>query len=121
MHKLGGRRTTVADRAGGYRTDITDDLAGLPVVRRRLGANPLGSAGGYGVPVIDFTTGSSIIPQKRNLDLFELIRGRSAQAGAELQAVLAIPAKLPSGYHRGRLRSFVARNRAGISPVGGRA
>ncbi len=25
---------------------------------------------------------------------------RSAQASAELQAVLAIPAKLPSGYHR---------------------
>ncbi len=47
-----------------------------------------------------FTTGSSIMPQKRNPDLFELIRGRSATAQACLLEVLAICAKLPSGYQR---------------------
>ncbi len=47
-----------------------------------------------------FTTGSSIMPQKRNPDLFELIRGRSATAQACLTEALALGAKLPSGYQR---------------------
>jgi argininosuccinate lyase len=48
----------------------------------------------------DFTTGSSIMPQKRNPDVFELMRGRSAVAQAALNEVLAITQKLSSGYHR---------------------
>ena len=47
-----------------------------------------------------FTTGSSIMPQKRNPDVFELIRGRSASAQACLAEALGIIAKLPSGYQR---------------------
>jgi len=47
-----------------------------------------------------FTTGSSIMPQKRNPDVFELIRGRTATAAAALNEVLGIVAKLPSGYQR---------------------
>ena len=47
-----------------------------------------------------FTTGSSIMPQKRNPDVFELVRGRSASVHACLDEVLAITAKLPSGYQR---------------------
>jgi argininosuccinate lyase len=47
-----------------------------------------------------FTTGSSIMPQKRNPDVFELLRGRSASALACLLEALAITAKLPSGYQR---------------------
>jgi len=47
-----------------------------------------------------FTTGSSIMPQKRNPDVFELIRGRSATALACLYEALGICAKLPSGYQR---------------------
>jgi argininosuccinate lyase len=48
----------------------------------------------------EMTTGSSIMPQKRNPDLFELVRGRSATSLALLVEALAIPAKLPSGYQR---------------------
>jgi argininosuccinate lyase len=47
-----------------------------------------------------FTTGSSIMPQKRNPDVFELMRGRAAVAQAALGEVLAITQKLTSGYHR---------------------
>jgi len=47
-----------------------------------------------------FTTGSSIMPQKRNPDVFELVRGRSAVAHAALNEVLGISQKLTSGYHR---------------------
>ena len=47
-----------------------------------------------------FTTGSSIMPQKRNPDVFELMRGRASVAQAALNEVLGITQKLTSGYHR---------------------
>ena len=151
----------------GFASELGDDAVGLRAARRRADKNPLGSAAGYGVPVLKldrgattadlgfaathepvtavqlsrgkaeasalfevallaqdlgrlatdlclfstaefgfvklpdaFTTGSSIMPQKRNPDLFELARGRTARAAACLHEVLAITAKLPSGYHR---------------------
>jgi argininosuccinate lyase len=48
----------------------------------------------------DITTGSSIMPQKRNPDVLELLRASSATAQACLDESLMITAKLPSGYHR---------------------
>jgi argininosuccinate lyase len=153
--------------AGGFATELRDDAEGLAAARRRLDKNPLGSAAGYGVPLLpidreatraslgfaevhepvtavqlsrgkaeaqvlfeivllmqdlgrlasdlvlfamrelgfvslpaEMTTGSSIMPQKRNPDVFELVRGRTATAVACLTEVLGITAKLPSGYHR---------------------
>jgi argininosuccinate lyase len=151
----------------GFAAELRDDAAGLLTVERRAAKNPLGSAAGYGVPLLpidrestrrrlgfaaihepvtavqlsrgkaeaqllfeialllqdlgrlgaelvlfatrefgfvdiapEFTTGSSIMPQKRNPDLFELVRGRTAVGQATLAEALAITAKLPSGYHR---------------------
>ena len=159
--------STVSLWAKGYSAELRDDAEGLRSSRRRLDLNPLGSAAGYGVPVVEidrersrefagfartqepvtavqlsrgkaeagllfeivlvmqdlgrlaaelclfasaefgfvrlpdqYTTGSSIMPQKRNPDVFELLRARSVLVAADLQAVLAVPAKLPSGYHR---------------------
>ncbi len=153
--------------AGGFAAELRDDAAGLRAVARRVEKNPLGSAAGYGVPLLPIdreatraalgfsvvhepvtavqlsrgkaeahllfeiallmqdlgrlasdlvlynteefgfvelpaalTTGSSIMPQKRNPDVFELVRGRTATAQACLFEALAITAKLPSGYHR---------------------
>jgi len=153
--------------AGGFASELRDDAEGLATTRRRIDKNPLGSAAGYGVPVLPIdreatreslgfaevhqpatavqlsrgkaeagllfevvllmqdlgrlaadlvlffmaelsyvslpaamTTGSSIMPQKRNPDVFELVRGRTATAQACLTEVMGITAKLPSGYHR---------------------
>jgi argininosuccinate lyase len=153
--------------AGGYAAELRDDAAGLRAVGRRASKNPLGSAAGYGVPLLplsreatraklgfaevqepvtavqlsrgkaeaqllfeiallmqdlgrlssdiilfatqefgfvelaaEVTTGSSIMPQKRNPDVFELIRAGGAVAQGCLIEALAITAKLPSGYHR---------------------
>ena len=55
---------------------------------------------GYISLASDVTTGSSIMPQKRNPDVLELLRGASATAQACLDESLMITAKLPSGYHR---------------------
>ena len=153
--------------AGGFASELRDDAEGLATTRRRIDKNPLGSAAGYGVPLLPIdreatraslgfaethqpvtavqlsrgkaeagllfeiallmqdlgrlaadlilffmaelsyvslpaavTTGSSIMPQKRNPDVFELVRGRTATAVACLTEALGITAKLPSGYHR---------------------
>ena len=48
----------------------------------------------------EMTTGSSIMPQKRNPDVFELVRGAQATALGALQEILGLTSKLPSGYHR---------------------
>jgi argininosuccinate lyase len=48
----------------------------------------------------EMTTGSSIMPQKRNPDVFELVRGTAVVAQAALVEILGITSKLPSGYHR---------------------
>ena len=48
----------------------------------------------------DVTTGSSIMPQKRNPDALELVRAASATTAACLMECLMITAKLPSGFQR---------------------
>lgn len=48
----------------------------------------------------ELATGSSIMPQKRNPDLFELTRARAGAVQGELASVLAIGGKLTGGYHR---------------------
>jgi argininosuccinate lyase len=48
----------------------------------------------------DLATGSSIMPHKRNPDLFELTRSRAAALEGDLVSVLQIKGKLTSGYHR---------------------
>lgn len=45
-------------------------------------------------------TGSSIMPQKRNPDLFELTRARAATLEGEFVTLLLLKGKLTSGYHR---------------------
>ncbi len=153
--------------AGGFAAELRDDALGLAGCARRIDKNPLGSAAGYGVPLLPIdregtrrrlgfavvhepvtavqlsrgkaeaqvlfeialtlqdlgrlaadlvlwnsheigfdelpeamTTGSSIMPQKRNPDVFELVRGRTATAQGCLTEAMAVAAKLPSGYHR---------------------
>ena len=47
-----------------------------------------------------FTTGSSIMPQKKNLDLFELLRGRTARFLGLRTGLYATTVGLHSGYSR---------------------
>jgi argininosuccinate lyase len=45
-------------------------------------------------------TGSSIMPHKRNPDLFELTRARASAVDGDLVAMLLLKGKLGTGYHR---------------------
>ncbi|HEX5726206.1 MAG TPA: argininosuccinate lyase, partial [Longimicrobiaceae bacterium] len=47
-----------------------------------------------------FSTGSSLMPQKRNPDAMELARAKAGRLIGELTAVLAVLKGLPSGYNK---------------------
>ncbi|WP_248724134.1 argininosuccinate lyase [Seonamhaeicola sp. ML3] len=48
----------------------------------------------------ELTTGSSIMPHKKNPDVFELIRGKCNKIQALQSEMVLITNNLPSGYHR---------------------
>ncbi len=61
----------------------------------------------YSLPEVGFfeldeayTTGSSIMPQKKNPDICELLRGRTASAAGVLSGLTALLKGLPGGYNR---------------------
>jgi len=47
-----------------------------------------------------YTTGSSIMPQKKNPDIAELIRGKTARAYGNLVAIMTLLKGLPMTYNR---------------------
>ncbi len=47
-----------------------------------------------------FTTGSSLMPQKKNPDALELVRGKTARVDGDLLRLLALLKGLPAGYQK---------------------
>ena len=47
-----------------------------------------------------FSTGSSLLPQKRNPDVFELARAKGARLAGDLMALLGILKGVPAGYSK---------------------
>jgi argininosuccinate lyase len=106
-HLLGfGRVTrnaleTVGDR--GFALDWTWGAARVLLALSKIAAD-----------VVDFATsefalvrldgsiaaGSSMMPQKKNPDVFELVRGKSARGVANVVALITLLKGLPSGYNR---------------------
>ncbi len=56
----------------------------------------------YGFIIIDdlYTTGSSIMPNKKNADIFELIRGKTGRVYGNLMNILTVMKSLPSAYNK---------------------
>ena len=48
----------------------------------------------------EFTTGSSIMPHKKNPDVFELVRAHANRLQALPNSIVLATSNLPSGYHR---------------------
>ncbi|MBR6023136.1 MAG: argininosuccinate lyase, partial [Kiritimatiellae bacterium] len=55
---------------------------------------------GYFSLPAEYTTGSSIMPQKRNPDVLELMRAKAAKVIAEGQFALEVVRAMPAGYNR---------------------
>jgi argininosuccinate lyase len=91
----------VADRD--YAVELVAACATALVHLSRLAADLVSwSTPYYGFARIGdgYATGSSMLPNKRNPDIAELIRARAARAQGDLVTVLAVQAGLPLGYHR---------------------
>jgi len=48
----------------------------------------------------EYTTGSSIMPHKKNPDVFEIIRARCNKIKCQVNDINLVTSNLPSGYHR---------------------
>ncbi|NCC53095.1 MAG: argininosuccinate lyase, partial [Spartobacteria bacterium] len=55
---------------------------------------------GYFTLPKEYCTGSSIMPQKNNPDVPELVRARASRVLADMMAVFSVVKSLPSGYNR---------------------
>ena len=100
---------------GAHAESLADDMLFLLAAYRMTNRNPLGSAAGYGssFPLnremttrllcfdsMDCTTGSSIMPHKKNPDVFELIRAKSNKLQSLPTQIQLIMNNLPTGYFR---------------------
>ncbi len=91
----------VADRD--YALEMVSAAAIAMVHLSRIGADlVLWSTPYFGFARISdgYATGSSMLPNKRNPDIAELIRGRAARTNGALATMLGVITGLPLGYHR---------------------
>ncbi|MDF1560585.1 MAG: argininosuccinate lyase [Bacteroidales bacterium] len=105
---LGFQRLMVASpyaqmSRGRTERQVTDAIASAANTIGRFASDViLFMSPGYGFISLsdDLTTGSSIMPQKRNPDLFELIRARCNRLQAVPGEVVLVTSGLPPGYNR---------------------
>lgn len=86
-----------------YVTEVLSDLAILMMHLSRLSEDMiLWNSSEFGFLELDdaYATGSSLMPQKKNPDLFELVRGRSGRAFGYLMSALTAQKGLPLAYNR---------------------
>ncbi len=91
----------VSDR--GFLTEFLSVLSILWVHLSRLSEDfILWNSEAFGYVELDdaFATGSSLMPQKKNPDVFELVRGRAGVIFGHLQALLTVQKGLPLSYNR---------------------
>lgn len=91
----------VSDR--GSLTELLSTLSILWVHLSRLSEDfILWNSEAFGYVELDdaFATGSSLMPQKKNPDVFELVRGRAGVIFGHLQALLVVQKGLPLSYNR---------------------
>ena len=92
---------TVGDRD--FALDFVYAATRLLLHTSRLAADVVDfSTSEFGFLVLDdaIACGSSLMPQKKNPDLFELVRGRSGQGVGALVQLFTILKGLPAGYNR---------------------
>jgi argininosuccinate lyase len=83
--------------------DFVHALAMVSVhVSRLCGEFAVYTSSEYGFVRLDdaYSTGSSLLPQKRNPDIFELARAKSARVVAALSGLLNLLRGLPAGYSK---------------------
>ncbi len=93
----------VVSSRGEYIGDLVFNCATIMVHLGRMAEDIIlatTSEFGYITLSDSYSTGSSIMPQKKNPDVLELIRARSGVMSANVQKILGILKGIPSGYNR---------------------
>ncbi|MHA1131720.1 MAG: argininosuccinate lyase, partial [Candidatus Helarchaeota archaeon] len=93
----------VVSSRGEFTADITSVFASIMIHLARIAEDLiLNSTSEFGVITLSdkYSTGSSIMPQKKNPDVLEVIRAKCGVIIGNLQKVLSILKSLPSGYNR---------------------
>ena len=101
--RAGGISMRDANSRGKVETAVLDAAGAMLGDLSRLAADLVfftSAECGFFVVGKGFTTGSSIMPQKKNFDLFELLRGRTARFLGLRTALYATTMGLYSGYSR---------------------
>ena len=91
----------VSDRD--YVVELSADLALVMTHLSRLSEEiVLWSSFEFGYVILsdDFTTGSSIMPQKKNPDIAELARGKTGRVYGDLVSILTVLKSLPLAYNK---------------------
>jgi len=86
-----------------FLADLLYALALMATHLSRLAAELMTySSSEYGFVRLDdaYCTGSSLMPQKRNPDVLELVRGKAARPVADLVGLVALLKGLPAGYSK---------------------
>jgi argininosuccinate lyase len=115
-HPIDRRRTAALLGFGGVVENAMDAVAArdhlqevaavcaicMTHLSRMAGELVLWSSPGFGLVRLDdaHTTGSSIMPQKRNPDAAELVRGKAGRVYGDLTALLTLVKGLPLAYNR---------------------
>jgi argininosuccinate lyase len=92
---------TVGSRA--FALDFTWGAARVMIALGKLAADIVDYATSeFGLVHLDgeISAGSSMMPQKKNPDIFELVRGKAARAVGNAMAMMTLVKGLPSGYNR---------------------
>ena len=100
---------TVGDR--GFALDWTWSAARLLLALGKIAADVVDySTREFALVTLDdeIATGSSMMPQKKNADVFELVRAKSARGIGNVVQLLALVKGLPSGYNRDQQEDRVA-------------
>ena len=92
---------TVGDR--GFALDFTWSVARVLLALGKIAADVVDySTREFALVTLDgeIAAGSSMMPQKKNADVFELVRAKSARGIGNVVALLTLVKGLPSGYNR---------------------
>ena len=98
-----GRGAHGANLEGDFAVELVSCCAQLQTHLARLAEDLVHFAGPeYGCVTLPeaFTTGSSLMPQKKNPDALELVRGKAARVDGDLLRLLVLLKGLPAGYQK---------------------
>jgi argininosuccinate lyase len=110
---------TVGDRD--FVLDWTWSVARIVLALGRIATDVVDFATAeFGLAHLDsvIAAGSSMMPQKKNPDIFELVRGKSGRAVGNLVAILTLMKGLASGYNRDQQEDRLALLEAGPLALG---